>query len=129
MRRWIGLAAVLTLTGCGVVQRTRQVRTYADMQTICAKVSRARPGDPLRAIQEAAESVAKGRDAWGNPFVWHVEVRSNNFSYVLISYGSDGRPDLTNEAAYFGLHDYRVRADPRKDIVFVDGESVTDAGK
>lgn len=86
--RWTKLArslalALLLLTGsCSrQLNRTRQVRTVADMQTIVAKIEALRGRSPV-ALGDAATvrrliaSVASGRDAWGNEFQYSARSRS-----------------------------------------------------
>lgn len=113
--------------------RAQQLRTYADMQTIVAEVEQIRSSisAPLTdlQVQTILDSVAQGRDAWGRRLLFRSKPSKAGFSYILVSYGSDGKPDVSSLEEYFKLPESRIQGDGRKDIVFRNGMPVTNAGK
>ena len=128
---WL-LALGAICVGCDYYQGAKQVRTYADMQTICGRLEQARRAGNLseKAIREAVGNVADGRDAWANEFRWYTRKTSEGISYVLVSYGSDGRADLAESSGYFAMKEETRRLQPQRDVVFRDGLPVTrGAGK
>jgi len=129
-------ALALVLAACSVRDayvRAKQVRTYADMQTIVSKIEQLRSSTaaPLKEpqVQAILDSVAHGRDAWGHRFVFRSKPSRGGFSYILVSYGSDGKPDVSKPEEYFTLPESRIQGDGCKDIVFRDGMPVANAGK
>lgn len=136
VRLAITMALALLLAACSVRDsyvRAKQVRTYADMQTIVAKIEQLRsfaPAPPKELQAQAIlDSVAQGRDAWGHLFVFRSRPSKGGFSYILVSYGSDGKPDVPSLDEYFTIPESRVQGNGRKDIVFRDGMPVANAGK
>lgn len=136
-RHFMSLVIVFLIAGtagCKAYSQVRQVRTYADMQTITAKLEslRARDSALLTRASETAPliaSVAAGKDAWGHDFFFAVRLLQGRVSYVLISYGADGQPDFKTDDEYFSAADRDVRHEPLSDIIFRDGRAVTFAGK
>lgn len=120
-------------SACQEYERIRQVRTYADLQTIVARVEAVRSADdetPLEShIASVAKSVADGRDAWGEPFIWQVKETGGGWSYIVGSYGSDSKPDVDNPEKYFDIESEDIGGEAERDIIFRDGEPVTRAGK
>jgi len=97
-------AALWVIVGVNVylfLLRGRQVRTYADMRTIVnyldqysgshgrfpTQLSLALPSD-LRSYF--------GADAWGHPYFYEAHTDS----FVLVSFGRDGKPDVTDYWSY-----------------------------
>lgn len=124
------------LSACSVRDsyvRAKQVRTFTDMQTIVSQIEQLRASTiaPLREeqIQVILDSVAEGRDAWGRRYFFRSKQSGNGFSYVLVSYGSDGRPDVASLEEYFRLPESRIQGSGWKDIVFRDGLPIANAGK
>jgi hypothetical protein len=112
--------------GCESYRRVQQVRTFSDMQTIVAKLQQVlagHAGDP----NELISSVNGGRDAWGSKFRFYQT--GNRTHYVLVSWGSDRKPDSADPNQYFSLAVQDIRTQPWRDIVFRDGVPVTLAGK
>jgi hypothetical protein len=64
---------------------------------------------------------------WGNPIAVYTRTRPE--SYVLVSFGSDGRPDTTSTAEYFTTAERDIERQTARDIVFRDGKVITFAGK
>jgi len=78
-------------------------------------------------LSRAISGVYGGRDAWGNPIA--VYMRPQPQSYVLVSFGSDGRPDTTSTAEYFTMAKSDIVRQTARDIVFRDGKVITFGGK
>src|SRR5215212_9711476 len=104
--RWfavISMVAIVLAGGFGIwgfVQRSRQVQSFALLQTMRDAVERVPPGKRNAAtLSRAISGIYGGRDAWGNPIAVYTRTRPE--SYVLVSFGSDGRPDTTSTAEYF----------------------------
>lgn len=128
---FLGLATILCVS-CSDYQRARQVRTFTDMQTIVVSIERMRsPQGELPAKADILLEVSKveqGRDAWGVELLLATRVGESTSSYVLVSFGSDGKPDMS-EDEYFNLERQYSIDDTRQDIVFRDGRPITLAGK
>lgn len=78
----------------------------------------------------AIASEVNGRDQWGNPFVLIVKDQGPNYSYLLISYGSDGQLDVASPEMYFDDDKVElILGRPKRDIVFRDGRPLKNAGK
>jgi hypothetical protein len=126
------VAALVTVGGCRAYQRAKQVRSVANMQGVCALIERDkeehRPIDEER-IRTLVGQVAGGRDGWGNEILVATRDTPAGRRYVLVSRGSDGRLDVDTPARYFDQTPTDVREDAGKDIVFIDGKEVTNAGK
>jgi hypothetical protein len=122
------------LIACGRLERIKQVRTVADMQTIVAKIEALRERAPS-AISDTAQtrslisSVAGGRDAWGNELLCFTKATATGVSYVLVSMGSDGKSDVADPQDYFTMPERTIHDEPWRDIVFRDGLTITRAGK
>ena len=78
-------------------------------------------------LKRAISGVYGGRDAWGNPVA--VYTKTQPASYVLVSFGSDGRPDTTTTAEYFTMAEDDIQRQTARDIVFRDGKVITFGGK
>lgn len=139
MRRSLALsllAAALPVYCCSKdLDRVRQVRTVADMQTIVAKIEAVRGQEPSALkdstrIRQLISAVAEGKDAWGHKLIYQTKCAAGGgCSYALISLGSDGKPDLGQEQNYFTLAEQSIHGAPWRDIVFRDGHAITRAGK
>jgi hypothetical protein len=108
------------------------VRTYTNMQGIVGRLEAIKDaGKPdFRAQSRSAiASETDGRDQWGNPFVLVVKERGPSYSYLLISYGSDGRLDVASPDLYFTEEEELILGHPERDIVFRDGLPLKNAGK
>ena|SRR5258708_262098 len=133
LRRVIALTVILLLiAGCKFYNAGKQVRTVATMQGICALIEQKK--DEHRSIDEVgirmlAKQVAGGRDGWGNEILVATRNTPHGLSYLLISMGSDGQLDVSTPRLYFAKTPADVRIDTTRDIVFVDGKQVTNAGK
>ncbi|MEP0774657.1 MAG: hypothetical protein HRF46_09900 [Acidobacteriota bacterium] len=112
-------------------RRALQVRTFADMQTITARMNAAiDSGERSQAkLFSLVQSVNQGRDAWGRDYVFDLQATAAGIEYVLISRGSDGKLDLSDVSAYFTLSEADIKYQYSRDIVFRDGVAVTRAGK
>jgi hypothetical protein len=123
--------AIVVVSGFGirrVMQRSRQVQSYALLQAMRDVVERipARERNAVT-VSRAIGGVYGGRDAWGNPVA--VYVKTQPASYVLVSFGADGRPDTTSTAAYFSMTEDDIQRRTDRDIVFRDGKVITFGGK
>ena len=112
--------------------RAKQVRTYADMQTIVRKLEDVRressgPAFEYRA-REIISATGDGKDAWGSSFVLFTRSNEDRLDYVLVSPGSDGFLDFAPDE-YFDLDSSRIDGKYKRDIVFRNGIAVADAGK
>lgn len=137
-RHWLLTALWLSLLlgGCNLPEylvRMRQVRTFADLQTVCGKLSNLqnKRGGSLPADEVAAliSSVADGKDAWGNAFQYRALAAKQKSSYIVLSYGGDGQADIQDVGGYFFAPNKDVRGNAAADIVFRDGLPLTLAGK
>lgn len=103
----VSFACALAVS-CSWLDQGRQVRTVANMQTISSGL------ESLRALQPdllsdrgkvlgVIRSVASGRDAWGNEYLYYYKMSTAGPSYVLISMGKDGRAEYKSPELYFSL--------------------------
>jgi hypothetical protein len=123
---------LISLAGCRAYNGAKQVRTIADMQSMCARIEDDKKRD--RAIDDAkikilVGQVASGRDGWGHSIFVATRDAPTGRRYLLVSMGSDGRLDVNEPARYFDQAPADVREDATRDIVFIDGTQVTNAGK
>lgn len=128
------LLAVSLVVSCSKLDRVRQARTFADMQTIAGDIEALRErepgslGDPAR-IQRLISARARGRDAWHHEYLFLTRDTATGLSYVLVSMGSDGKSDVADPREYFSMPEQVIHDQPWRDIVFRDGQPVTRAGK
>jgi Tfp pilus assembly protein PilE len=131
--RWIVvvIVAVVVVGAAGVwrvVQRSRQVQSHALLQSMRDAVERVPASERKAAtLNRAISGVYGGRDAWGNAVA--VYTQTQPASYVLVSFGSDGRPDTTSTAEYFTMAEGNIQRQTARDIVFRDGKVITFGGK
>jgi hypothetical protein len=128
------LLLAFTLVDCGfydAYQRAKQVRTFADLQTLARRFDQVLAEHSLSSTEAESilQEVNDGRDAWGNPFIFRSKAARGKLSYLLISLGSDRRLDVKDADAYFTESMRRVHGDSRRDLVFRDGQAITLAGK
>lgn len=132
--RWIGVVIIVAIVAVGAaaiwrgVQRSRQIQSYALLQSMRHAVERV-PASERNAetLKRAISGVYGGRDAWGNAVA--VYTKTQPASYVLVSFGSDGRPDTTSTAEYFTMAEGNIQRQTARDIVFRDGKVITFGGK
>ena len=67
-------------------------------------------------------------DGWGNPIMYMTDRREEGETFLLISFGRDGRPDLANPKDYF-LLESAWSSDPNADQVNIGGKAVRTGGK
>lgn len=134
MSRWLvllgGPCASLLLTastGCMWIDRGRQVRTHANMQTIVRALETLKERGALTTSNAEASiaAVSDGLDGWGRRYIF----RQSGDSYLLISTGSDGELDVSSPSVYFGTTFASVAKQYDRDIVFRDGAPVRSGGK
>jgi hypothetical protein len=132
--RSIGVVIIVAIVAAGafgiwrVVQRSKQIQSYALLQSMRDAAERV----PVRernteSLNRAISGVYGGRDAWGNPVAVYTQTQPT--SYVLVSFGSDGRPDTTSTAEYFTMPEADIQRQTARDIVFRDGKVITFGGK
>lgn len=132
---WLAVAAALCVAAIWwirpLVQRSKQIQTYAVLQSMGYAVERLPQNERSReGIQRVISSETRGRDAWGNAVHVYVQTRSRGMiSYALVSNGSDGRGDVTTSGEYFRMTPTDIRQQTARDIVFRDGRMITFAGK
>jgi hypothetical protein len=126
---------LVVASGCSKeMDRRRQVRTVADMQTIAAKLEALRGADPTTlsdkvGVEHIVSSVAGGKDAWGGRIVFLSRPGASQYDYVLVSPGSDGKLDLEDRGEYFSVPEAFIHDAAWRDIVFRNGRMITHAGK
>lgn len=131
--RIVAVTIVAIALACGfgiwrVAQRSQQVQSYALLQAMRDVVERVPAAERNAAtLTHAVSGVHRGRDAWGNPI--GVYTRSQPPSYVLVSFGSDGRPDTRSTAEYFTMEASDIKRQTARDIVLRDGKVITFGGK
>jgi hypothetical protein len=129
-----GLLVPVLISGCGALDRGKQVRSVGTMQAIVAKLEDVRRLGPTGLydrprMQALIQSVERGRDGWGHELLYLVTAAQRGPSYVLVSLGSDGKLDVSDPVEYFNAPPSRIVDEPWRDIVFRDGKQVTLAGK
>jgi hypothetical protein len=135
-RRWVGIVLVVGVISAAAfaaiqpaVERGKQIQSYAVLQQMGHVVSRLPVNERTRdSIERAISTVVGGRDAWGNPVHVYIDESGSALRYVLVSDGSDGRPDIA-ASDYFRMLPGDVRRQTKRDLVFRDGEMITFAGK
>ena len=109
----IAVLLVTICTGCRAYNSAKQVRTVADLQSMCARIEgdkkENRPPDEAR-IRMLVGQVANGRDAWGYPILVATRDTLAGSRYLLVSTGSDGQLDVSAPARYFD----QIPADARE---------------
>ena len=133
--RSLGLTIVgvgVLAAGCGVRDRLKQVETMSNMGSVVIEIKQAREkkGEPLtdQEVRALIEASPRGHDAWGHPLLYFSKGQGTALAWVLISPGRDGRLDLDPTDKYFELQPEEIRGRPARDIVFRNGEVVTNAG-
>lgn len=124
------LFLITFVLACRPYGQYRQVQTIVRMRAITTALEDLREKGTLtdKTAQVAIARVGHGTDAWGTPLAFRLQA-APRVRYILISAGSDKAFDVADLNAYFELKRHEVRSDPRKDIVFRDGDLVTLAGK
>lgn len=108
--------------------RAKQISTTSRLQAIAGLlVQSAANGGRIKAeeLKESVESVAQGRDSWGNTLFFYVDRHG---SWVVISGGKDGRLNLPRIEDYLLETPLQVHGDYDRDIFFRDGKSIWSAG-
>jgi hypothetical protein len=127
------LIMFMAVIDCRVYDAAKQVRTVATMQAMCAAIEDAKERRvPISEseIRVLIAQVSKGRDGWGHPVVLAFRDSPAGPRYVLVSVGSDGRLDVVAAGQYFERPPTGdVKNDVTRDVVFIDGRQVTNAGK
>lgn len=130
------LAVVLAVASAACTdsfERTRQLRTFVVMRGISQSITEAAskhggaisPEQATRIIQ----AINPSTDEWGRAFIFAARGAPPRFSFLLVSCGSDRRLDVPSVTEYFALAKVDIRGITWHDIVFRDGEAITNASK
>lgn len=131
----LGLAIVIA--GAGMLVRMQmnrgfQINTAIRMQAICRSISEQTQSMDARAAAARARQIVashyRGMDAWQRPFVFLAREDGPRMSYLLVSLGSDAKADRPLHE-YFAEPRSDIRGQAQRDIVFRDGDWVTNALK
>jgi len=125
--------AALVLAGCyNPLQRTRQIRSFETIKLVCQRLEelRVKSGGtvPEQEFSAAVRSIRNGQDEWGQPVLFSIRT-APAFSYVVVSTGSDRRLDVNSMGDFFSMAKVDIRGSTKRDIVFRDGEAITNASK
>jgi hypothetical protein len=131
----LSLGCVLHLS-CGrwdLRNRQKQIDSFTRVYTISKKIETACIGTNRSLsnaeIERITASVASGLDGWGNGIrVWTFEDGGAH-QYIVVSSGRDGEFDCSSGEPYAALRRVDIRGEFDRDIVFLNGKSVTNAGK
>ena len=136
IRSAVPLVALLAASAlaCRDYQRYKQLETYRELSLIAGEMDRTITALPAGRRRDAAQQIIRrwahgGRDEWGNTILFFERQSGGRYSFVVLSTGSDGRPDLAAPDGYFALQTKNIHASPSSDIVFRDGLPITEAGK
>lgn len=131
-----GCLLMLATISCGYMdlhQRSKQVRTFADLQTISTNIEQQRSmmGQlTSQSVEAVMTSVSDGRDAWDRRFAYDIQSYDDGkTSYVILSFGQDGVLDVNDIDEYFQMEPESVAGNFVRDIVFRDGRPILNAGK
>jgi Type II secretion system (T2SS), protein G len=117
--------------GAGCPRTSTAIENYTNMQGISARIEELRATGALTDARaaELVSAVAGGRDQWGHPFLYRSKSSEAGLSYVLVSLGSDGKPDVKDLVDYFSMPEEDIDGHASRDIVFRDGRPIVNAGK
>ena len=134
-RSLISASCFLLLLACDdidALRRERQIKTYWALTRAGIELTALSRSQSLTTtmVKEAVGRHLSGRkDFWGNQILILTKTTDANVeSYVLVSLGSDGRQDRT-EDEYFYVQPHSVRASLKLDLIVRDGEPISLAGK
>ncbi len=121
------LGAELILS-CGAYEQLhRQTPTFANMQNISRNIEVV-VSEKGHITESAAMNIIaeynEGQDGWGTPYIFKSRNQPE-FSYIVVSLGSDRVLDVGNIDAYFELAETDIVGQFARDIVFRDGKYVT----
>ncbi|MEA2465179.1 MAG: hypothetical protein QOJ98_2926 [Acidobacteriota bacterium] len=130
------LLAILVAGGALLVRRTMnrgfQINTAARMKALCQLIEQdTKSMTASEAASRARQIIAsryEARDAWQQPLVFMALEDGQRLSYILVSLGSDGKADRPLQD-YFSYPKRDIRGYPQSDIVFRDGDWITNAFK
>src|SRR5262245_37271453 len=131
---WILLVSIscVSCDDLDALRREKQIKTYwaltrAGLQL--TELSRTRSLTPTMIEQAVKRNLPGRRDFWGNQVLILTKGTGGHVdTYVLVSFGSDGRQDVDQED-YFTMQPHSVRRSLRQDLVVRDGEAISLAGK
>jgi hypothetical protein len=121
----------ISVTSCVEYHRLQQKKTMAGIRTAAVALEdvRAKNGHLTESdIRKAVASIYSGYDAWGTRLVCVTRPRANgDLSYLIISLGPDHLLNVAHASDYFDLQSRFKRPALAGDIVFCDGELVSDS--
>jgi len=115
------------------MNRGFQINTAARMKVICQLIEQdTKSMTASEAVPRARQIIAsryEGKDAWQQPLIFVPrEEDGQRLSYILVSLGSDRKADRPVQD-YFSYPRRDIRGHAQNDIVFRDGEWITNAFK
>lgn len=113
-------------------QLNQQLPTFANLQSASIEIERlrhAKNAPDASTAQAILERYFKhGRDVWGNKILY-LEDMNLGRGFLLVSPGSDHKLDVRDPMLYFTAKPRNIIGQLERDIIFRNGEAVTDAGK
>lgn len=134
---WIVVLAVSVVSqSCGKLNvwgRRKQIDSYSRVSTIARLLEnrRAQSSGILSEsdVNAAVTSIGNGLDAWGHEIRVFSESDGKASTFVVVSPGRDGKLEFEDPEPYFASSRVDIRGLLDRDIVFRDGQCVTNAGK
>jgi hypothetical protein len=115
------------------LRREKQIKTYWALTRAgieLTELSRNRPLTPAMLEATVRRHLSDKRDFWGNQvLILTKRTDAHVASYVLVSFGSDGRLDHDQQEEYFKLQPHSVRTSMALDVIVRDGQPISLAGK
>ncbi len=128
MKKLLGSLLLLCQIDCwGVMSATKQLPTFADLLNISRDIQSHVKLEGSISDEQARriiDSIGDGKDRWGTRYFFRTR-REPEFSFVLISPGSDRRLDFDDLDHYFEMEQENIVGDLARDIVFRDGNPIT----
>lgn len=134
---WLVVLAIGVVSqSCGKLDvwgRQKQIDSYSRVSAIAKLLEnrRAESGGVLSEsdVTAAVRSVGNGLDAWGHEIRVFSQSRGETSTFVVVSPGRDGKLEFVDPEPYFASSRVDIRGLLDRDIVFRDGQCVTNAGK
>lgn len=118
---------LICLPSCSLGGRQKQIDSFSRVAAAAATLERLR-AKGVR-VDGFPSEVAGKVDGWGRELQVLCGDGEYAGQYVLISLGRDGRADFGSREAYFVMQKEDIRGLLDRDIVYRNGEWVTNAGK
>jgi hypothetical protein len=120
----------------GAFQRSKQLRTYTDLQIISKnieKYSSAKPNSSILELNEIIEAhinkLHGGVDEWGMKIQYAVKIDNETIDIIIVSYGRDQQLDVELIRDYFDALPRRSAGAVDADIIFRNGIPISLAGR